>query len=492
MIDTIYLVLHSHVDIGFTHDQPVVWDLQGRFIEEAIVLAEKDAHRVGDDVFRWTVESSAMAEDWLKKAPQSLIDRFLAMERAGRIEVTAMYADIAPLYDMDQLLETFQTVKRLRNDYGITVTSAMNSDVNGQNWNVVEALNAIGVNGLSMAINTHFGRAPKPRPGLFKWEGMSGKQIFAFNGFTYGSVGGFGIGNKDLSVFEYEWARIQKLLEEVRYPIPALMVQGVHPFGDNGTVVGHLGPYIEEWNKQGKLPRLVLATPKMWWDAVAKYSDRLPVCRGDWTDSWNFGSISAARELAVHTRNNVRLRNADALASMVMSLHEDPQATRTARSINLYRKEAWEAHNNYLEHTWGADCGIDAPDCEDTAALWNHKANYAYTARSLALLMQRDALAEFSHLVERSTEDEVLVFNPLPWSRLISGTIPPGVDKPRGTKSDRTAGRHFQERKWDLDLLRGVHNSSMWGDQYPHAVILPTKVEGFGYAVVDRSSFAKI
>ena len=36
--------------------------------------------------------------------PEAQIDRFIALERAGRIEVTGMLANITPLYDLDQLV----------------------------------------------------------------------------------------------------------------------------------------------------------------------------------------------------------------------------------------------------------------------------------------------------------------------------------------------------------------------------------------------------
>ena len=40
-----------------------------------------------------------------------------------------------------------------------------------------------------------------------------------------------------------------------------------------------------------------------------------------------------------------------------------------------------------------------APFSEDTASQWIHKASYAYTARSLSLLLQRDALADLARQV---------------------------------------------------------------------------------------------
>jgi hypothetical protein len=40
-IETIHLIHHSHLDIGYTHDQPIVLDLHERFISEALALAER-------------------------------------------------------------------------------------------------------------------------------------------------------------------------------------------------------------------------------------------------------------------------------------------------------------------------------------------------------------------------------------------------------------------------------------------------------------------
>src|SRR4029450_8664839 len=93
-----------------------------------------------------------------------------------------------------------------------------------------------------------------------------------------------------------------------------------------------------------------------------------------------------------------------------------------------------------------ADCAVRATGREDTAAQWHHKASYAYTARSLSLLLQRDALAELGQHVKRTKPDDLLVFNPLPWPRLIASAVPPEVASPRGVPEDVTAGRHFQDR----------------------------------------------
>ena len=46
----------------------------------------------------------------------------------------------------------------------------------------------------------------------------------------------------------------------------------------------------------------------------------------------------------------------------------------------------------------------------------NHKKHLAHTARSLSLLLERDALADFAHFIPRRDPTDLLIFNPLPWN----------------------------------------------------------------------------
>ncbi len=205
--------------MGYTHDQPIVWDLHGRFIEEGIRLADKYAESDSDGAFRWTVENTAVLYDWLKRAEPEQVERFVALERAGRIEVTGMFANITPLLDADQLVESLQWAGMLREKYGFNITSAMNCDVNGENWPLVDLLLDMGIEGFTMAINTHFGGAPLNRPDVFWWQGPSGRKILAYNGWPYDTGWRFGIGQSEESLEEW-WVLIQQRLDEIDYPIP--------------------------------------------------------------------------------------------------------------------------------------------------------------------------------------------------------------------------------------------------------------------------------
>ena len=488
-VHTLYFIHHSHTDIGYTHDQPVVFDLHGRFLDEALRLADQYADASSDGAFRWTVETTYVLYRWLEQASAKEIERFKTLERAGRIEVTGMFANLTPLLDTDQLVESFQLLRPLRDDFGFTIRHAMNCDVNGENWPLVDLLLDLGIEGFTMAINTHFGGAPLQRPNVFWWEGPSGRKILSYNGWPYDTGWRFGIGHDAAQFEETWWPRVERRLAEINYPLPVLMVQSFHPFGDNGSAYEPFSRFIDTWNAQGKSPRIVMATPKDWWAAVKEHSHLLPTYRGDWTDYWNFGCISSAREQALNRASRARLRAADTLAAAVLGHSHAPAESALTRSFARYRELAWHSLHLWDEHTWGADCSIRAPGAEDTAAQWHHKASYAYTARSLSLLLQRDALAELSQHVRRTRSDDLLVFNPLPWPRLVGGIVPQEVALPRGDPADLTAGRHFQDRlTYDHSRLASsveaaTSQKQLW--------LKPIEVPGFGYTVIHRAELVE-
>ncbi len=497
-VDTIYFIHHSHTDIGYTHDQPIVWDLHERFIDQALDCAERWVDRDGDSAFRWTVENTAVLWQWLQHASPTQRDRFVALERAGRIEVTGMLANITPLYDVDQLIESFQLLRRLRKAFGFTIRYGMNCDVNGQNWPLVDVLLDLGIEALSMAINPHYGGAPLKRPNAFWWAGPSGRKILAWNGWLYNAGRRFGIGHDDFEQFEAVWwPRIERRLTDIGYPLSCLMVQSVHPFGDNGSAFSGFAEFIERWNAAGKTPRLKFATPSMWWTAVKAEAGRLPTYRGDWTDYWNFGCISSAREQAINRASRRRLRNADALAAVTLGGPASSSADQLARSVRLYRDVAWHHLHFWGEHTWGADQSIHQPTIEDTVTQWHHKTHHVYQARSLSLLLQRDGLATLARQVAGTEPDSFLLFNPLPWPRLIAGDVAPGILSSRMHPWDDTSSRHFQDRMTDLDslsLVAAKHENQLNVNARLVDVLLlkPVELPGFGYKVISQGDLVKL
>lgn len=481
-LDTIYVIHHTHTDVGFTNDQPIFWEMQYRFIDEALHLIDRYKENPPDSCFRWTIETTCGLDAWLKTASSCDIDRLIVADKAGLIEVMAMQTNNTPLLDTYQLIESLRPIQRLRRDYGLDIRYAMNCDINGQNWTLPDLLLDAGIEGFSMAINHHFGGPPHPRPNVFLWQTPSGRTLPAHNGWQYSKANEFGLANDSDEIF-LEWLpKIESYLTEINYPLSFVVLEGFHPYGDNGSAWGAFAEFVQRWNESGRAPRIITATPRMFWERVKNQHADLETMRGDWTDYWNFGSISSARETTIARTTRSRLQRSDALFA---TLKATQSATMkwSERSFGLYRDSAWNTLNMYGEHTWGADTASNNPELEDSLSMDSHKKNLAYTARSLSLMLERDALADFSHLVPRNDPTDLLIFNPLPWERTISGVIPKNILIPRGLNDDPTSSRHFIGRMahptdfWTGRAESGFHGGMGW-------MLTPTTVPAFGYTVV--------
>ena len=489
-LDTIYLIHHTHTDVGYTNDQPIFWEMQPRFINDALDLIDRYQENPFESRFRWTVEVTSGIDAWLKTASSEEVERLLAAEKEGLIEITAMFTNITPLLDIHQLIESLKPVQRLRSELGLQIRSAMNCDVNGQNWGLPDLLIDLGIEGFSMAVNHHFGGPPDPRPSLFQWEAPSGRRLPTLNGWQYSKANDFGLAADSDEVF-LEWLpRIEEYLTEVHFPVPYIILEGYHPYGDNGTAWGVFAEFARNWNESGHTPKIVCATPRMFWERVRGDLANLPTIRGDWTDYWNFGCISAARETTIFRTTRNRLFRADEIHALVNSLPKSKiagskiTATRYSERVNqLFRDFAWHSLNLYGEHTWGADTASNEPELEDSLAMENHKKNMAYIARSYSLLLERDSLADLSHYVPRTDPSELLIFNPLPWERMVSGPVAKNLLIPRGLGEDSSSSRHFLGRNtqptdfWTGRAETGFHGGVGW-------TLQPVKVPALGYAVV--------
>ena len=506
-LDTIYVVHHTHTDVGFTNDQPIFWEMQYRFIDDALCLIEQYKENPPESQFRWTVETTCGLDAWLKTASSYDIDRLIAADKAGLLEVMAMQTNNTPLLDTYQIIESLKPIHRMRKEYGLNIRYAMNCDINGQNWTLPDVLLDAGIEGFSMAINHHFGGPPHPRPNFFLWQAPSGRTIPAHNGWQYSKANDFGLAHDSDEVF-IEWLpKIETYLSEINYPLPFIVLEGFHPYGDNATAWGAFAEFTKRWNDSGHAPKITTATPRMFWERVKEYHANLETIRGDWTDYWNFGCISAARETTIYRTTRSRLGRADMLFAALSSL--TPTLTSNSspvgegasglkvnkqwshRTFPLYRDSAWNALNLYGEHTWGADTAANEPQLEDSLSMDSHKKNLAYTARSESLLLERDALADFSRLIPRNDVTDLLIFNPLPWEQTISGPIPKNVLIPRGLNDDTSSSRHFIGRMaqptdfWTGRAETGYHGGMGW-------ILQPTKVPAFGYTVVDWESLTSM
>ncbi|MBK8086434.1 MAG: hypothetical protein IPK28_22900 [Devosia sp.] len=435
MIADIYLVPHSHTDIGYTHPQPIVLELHRRFLDQAMDLADATAHHSDGSAFRWMVEVSGTAEDWWRHASSTQRDRFVAAAQAGRIEVAGMRWNQTQLSDHHMLIEAMGAIKELR-AAGVPIRSAMNSDVNGVNWGVIDVMLDHGIENFSMAINEHFGHAIRPRPQAFNWVSPTGRRLLVHNGLMYGSTvsGWLGVPG-DLEKTRRAVPQLANLLEQRGYPHSVLIMQATNIYyHDNATPNAALPGHVRAFNAEGGPIRLRISTLSEAFDRLRRDDlSGIPEMRGDWPDWWSFGAGGTTRETGILLAGQRALRDAQQLASW--------SSQRLPRSA-VQEKTAGDALALFVEHTFTADRGARRPDSSDADTQIHWKKARAYEGYSLARMLRRDGMAA---LASHHAGDEVgaLVYNPLP----VPVTRPLRIPKVGLTKNLLDPSSHVVQRQ---------------------------------------------
>ena len=372
-IEKVYLANHSHTDLGFTDHQDVVFRQHVEFIDRAIELCEYTANYPEESQYRWVCEVTGITERWFAQASREDISRFMKCHERGQIEVTAMQWNFTPMLGPEQMARSLYPVSNLRKKYGVSITSAMQSDSNGISWMFVDFLKENGIDFLTMSVNPIRGGVPKPTPQAFQWEGPSGNKLLSWNGFHYL----FGRTNAKIGDWRYVDRFLPKLLETLEesdaYPWNFLYCQSTHPIRvDNGPPDIRMVDFVREWNEKGRFPQMVFSTPaKFRTEVLAEHEKKLPVLRGEWLDWWVDGVASSAYETGLNRATHSIMRAAETISAW--GGDADRPVNDVERLSNVF-----EMMSLYDEHTWGAFASVSAPDSLWTKGQWNYKASFAY------------------------------------------------------------------------------------------------------------------
>lgn len=449
-IRDVLLMHHSHTDIGYTHFQDNVFALNREYIRRAMDLAERYADGPPGEQFKWTCETTIMVEDFLRQARPDEVERLVALHRRGLIGFGGMYANLTPLYSTEMLARTLYTAGQLRRDYGLDIRYALNCDVNGQSWGLVEMLLEAGFEGLGMAINRVMARDPQPRPIAFWWQGPAGRQLLAWHGEHYGFGQNLGIPRTsphqpdDLrAMYNLDLARgrlqgYMEKLQQQNYPYDFIYFQITSTFlWDNGGPHEELVRFVREWNSRGWEPRLQIIRFDELFDRLRQQPpETLETRQGEWTDWWMHGVSSTAFETALVRRNHGRLFAVQGLAAALQGL---PQPLAYPLEAD---QRAWQSLALYDEHTWGGFDSITHPDSLNSRGQWHRKATYAYEGAAAVTRLAQQALQNLAARLDQPGQLQVLVYNPLPWPRQWPLLLPPV----------RLMGWENAQLEWDLEL----------------------------------------
>ena len=488
-IKTIYVCNHAHTDIGFTDYQDLALRQHGEFVGQALDLIEATDGFPAPSRYRWTIETTGPFLKYLRQAGKGEIERFRHWHEQGRIDIAAMQYNMTPLLNVEQMHRSLYPLRAIRDEFGFSVEAAMQDDVNGVSWLFADLLHDLGIKFYTAAINPIRGARPKPFPGAFRWQGPSGKEILAWNGYHYlFGRSQAGLGNWDLvDRLLPRW--IDELEADDTYPFDFLYCESTHPVRvDNGPPDARMPEFVRRWNEEGRPYRMEFITVTDFGRLLEeKYAGVIGTQRGDWTDHWADGVGSSAFEVAVN-------RNAHEIVGIGEAL-ESWRRSQGARDWNAgLADETYESMTLFDEHTWGAYSSVEAPHSLFSQAQWNRKAGFAYRAAMEghnAVARAANALA--APLGTRGPEgifnlgnldpleafkpsgiDELLVFNTLPWERQVIVEEP----EPRGGAAPVGMLDTFFNRR------------STWGGPRPYPEIrrVAGTIPPMGFAFLDLKS----
>lgn len=498
-IKRIYLTSHTHTDIGYTDHQDTVFRQHLGFIDDAIELGEATADYPEEARYKWTCEVTSFVERYFQERPARQIDRFLELHRRGQMAVAGMQYHWTPLLSTAAMLRSLLPARRLRDDYGINISAAMQCDVNGVSWLWADLLPAIGIDTLTMSINMHRGARPQPDLNAFWWRGPGGGRLLAFNGPHY-LYGIFRYGLSDMHfVDDLLPPQLAKLEARADYPYDFLYAQITHPARvDNGPPLPHMADFVRDWNASGREPRLIFTTIDGFAEMLHEdFGESLDEWQGDWADWWADGVGSSIYETSLNRETEELLPLLDFLATQVDGVDLD------------LIEEAYHLVSLYDEHTWGGFASIRRPHSPFTRANFNRKSSFAYggygltheliadAGRKLArditgVTPEGDAWRRWGQYISADPADapdnyHYLVLNTCGWERHIRYPIPPdmGGAAPYGVLEQFLIGNYRE----DPPLIADTPSDLMIDVTLPafsYATVAPRSIETAGAAVISE------
>ena len=409
---TVYLVQHSHTDIGYTRSQTEILAEHLRYIDYALDYCDQTDAYPSEAQFRWTCETSWAVREYLKTRPAQQIDRLKRRIKEGRIEVTAMLLNWAEVADENALAHSLEPVKMFR-EFGFPVRTALQDDVNGYAWCLVDYFHTLGIKYVSSGINAHRALKPFKIPTPFWWESPSGKRVLAYRADHYMTGNFFGIHTEDFELISRDLPAYLQKLESDGYPYASINVQHSGYSTDNSPPSTFASDNVRRWNETYEWPRLRTATVHEFLQWVEKeHGKNLPVFRAAWPDWWTDGYGCAVRETAAGRQTQADLIVNQGLLSMAHLFGASiPQAVfQQVHSVvdNLHF---------YNEHTFGAAESISEPLAENTQVQWSQKSSYPWQALMQSRLLRESAMGQIQPFLPLSSEPSIVVFNTLNWAR---------------------------------------------------------------------------
>ena len=418
---TVAVIPHEHLDIGFTDYAAKVAELHSQSIDEAMDLIKKTPD------FRWTLDGSWVADQYLNGRSSEAREQFLEHVRNGSIVIPPEFANQhTGNASWEGLARSLYGQHRLAQEYKLPAADAAQIvDVPAYTWGYASVLHDAGIKYLVAASNSWrapimlLGRWNEKSP--FYWEGPDGGRVLMWYSRAYLQAH---------TLFGSPWR-----MESIRDSLPVFLQAYTRPdytastaiiFGtqlENTALAKEQSEIVSTFSHEYAWPRFEFSTVHSAMQQIEReWKGEIPVVRGDFGPYWEDGYGSDAAHTAIHRENQHRIATPEIIGSAVSSI--DPRVVADKSMLD----DAWHNELVYDEHTWtyvGATTQPEHHQSEDQIALKGARVDRA--RNDIRESIQR-GWAQLEALV-KPKENSVAVFNSLNWPR--GGVVE--IDLPEGT-----------------------------------------------------------
>jgi len=453
---TVFLLPHSHSDIGYTDLQTRVAKNHMDYLDAVIDFCKATNDYPDEAKFRWNIEIAWSLQNYIRNRPPEKVKELFALIRSGRVELSALYLQLSDCFAHEELIRAVTYAAGISRANGFTLQCAMNNDVTGFSWALPQILNQVGVKYFTTGINEDRSRAPLRRPNPFYWQAPDGSKVLHWNGEHYL------FSNYELRIHEGQ----DKSEPKVADYLAKLGARGDYPYDeiafhisgyvtDNCPPKKELSDRVREWNARWAFPKLRLATMSEFFGTFEKkYASSIPTYKLGWPDYWTDGVASTAFETGVNRLAHNELLSGEKFA--VAAALTDKDYAFPAVDI----AEGYEDTMLYDEHTWGAWNSISDPESEFARSQWAVKSGFAYGARENARTVLGRSLQALAKTLAGPEVFALAVFNPLSWPRsdVVKAALPAALSEKRGTFKlvDKRTGKEVPYQLADKTTVQFV------------------------------------
>ncbi|WP_300843711.1 hypothetical protein [uncultured Acetatifactor sp.] len=395
MIKKVYIVHHSHTDVGYTDLQEQIIYNQINNIRNVVSLVRNGYEQDGPEKgFKWNCETYYCVEQFLKSASPREQEDFFELVRKGNIGISATYLNFNDLADADMLDRRTAEMQALFTGRGLPVRAAMNADINGISLGARDALIKNGIEFLFTNIHTHHGMYPLYQNQTpYFWESEGGGRLLVWNGEHYNLGNALGIVfNRNVNYMTESYfgkkenasaldALHDKLGESIReyedsgYPYDFYITSVSGVFSDNAPANPAIIATVNAFNKRfGEEVELRMVTLEELYGLIREQTAEAPVYRGAINDWWGNG-VGSTPYAVKHYREALRLAHTCDRLEEKTGVRDDGLA-RTGEDNALL----------YAEHTWGHSATITDPYDTMVTNLDIRKTSYASKAHEAAAM----------------------------------------------------------------------------------------------------------